>query len=54
MVYVVKWTEQKNNQTVKRKIVVAHRPLAVIMLNRLIVDCHHYDTVLIEKEEKHD
>ena len=42
MVYVVKWTENGK----KRQIVVEYRPLAVILLNRLIIDCGHYDATL--------
>lgn len=50
MVYVVKWTENGK----KRKLTVAYRPLAVVMLNRLIINCKHYDAELIDKKEKHE
>lgn len=44
MVYVVKWTE--NGKT--RRFTVQLRETAVILLNRLIIECKHYDAVLIE------
>jgi hypothetical protein len=39
VVYVVKWTENGK----KREIVVQYKPLAVVLLRGLIVDCGHYD-----------
>jgi len=47
MVYVVKWTENGK----KRELSVQFKPLAVVLLNRLIIDCKHYDAVLIAKKE---
>lgn len=50
MYYVVKWTENGK----RRKFTVQLRDTAVVLLNRLIIDCHHYDAVLVEKKEKND
>ena len=47
MVYVVKWTENGK----KRQIEVAYKPLAQALLNRLIIDCKHYDTHLLARKE---
>jgi len=46
MVYVVKWTENGK----KREIVVQLRNTAVILLNRLILDCCHYDAKLVGRK----
>lgn len=46
MVYVVKWTENGK----KREIVVQLHSTAVVLLNRLIVDCNHYDAVLVGRK----
>ena len=47
MVYVVKWTENgKNGLPVKRQISTEYKPLALVLFNRIIVDCQHYDAVL--------
>ena len=50
MIYVVRWTENGK----KRKISVLYKPLAVTMLNRLIINCQHWDAVLVEKKESHE
>ncbi len=46
MVYVVKWTENGK----KREIATTSRPLAVILLNRLIIDCKHYEATLVGRK----
>ena len=46
MVYVVKWTENGK----KRELVVQYKPLAIVMLNRLIIDCKHYDAKLVRRK----
>lgn len=46
MVYVVKWTENGK----KRELVVCYKPLAVILLNRIIIDCKHYDAKLVGRK----
>lgn len=46
MVYVVKWTENG----MKRQIVVQLHTTAVILLNRLIVDCKHYDACIVGRK----
>jgi hypothetical protein len=46
MVYVVKWTENGK----KRELVVQYKPLAIVMLNRLIIDCKHYDAKLVGRK----
>ena len=43
MVYVVKWTENGK----KRKITVQLHSTAVVLLNRLIVNCKHYDAAIV-------
>ena len=44
MVYVIKWTENGE----KRKFTVSLLATARILLNRLIIDCKHYDAVIVE------
>ena len=46
MAYAVKWTENGK----KRELVMEYKPLAVIMLNRIIIDCHHYDAKLVSRK----
>ncbi len=44
MSYKVKWTEGDK----KRSITVEYKPLAVVLLRGLIVDCGHYDAKIVE------
>jgi hypothetical protein len=46
MVYVVKWTENGK----KRQLHCLTREFAVVMLNRLIINCAHYDAVLVGRK----
>lgn len=48
MVYVVKWTENGK----RRELNCLTRQFAVIMLNRVIIDCKHYDARLVERKER--
>ena len=44
MVYVVKWTENGK----KKSLTVELHEIAIMLLNRIIVDCKHYDATLVE------
>jgi hypothetical protein len=46
MMYVVKWTENGK----RRQLNCLTREFAVVMFNRIIVDCHHYDAVLHKRK----
>jgi len=46
MVYVVKWIENGK----KRELNCLTRDFAVVMLNRIIIDCGHYDAVLVGRK----
>ena len=46
MVYVVKWTENGK----KRTITVEYKPLAIVLLRGLIVDCKHYDAKIVGRK----
>jgi len=47
MVYVVKWTENGK----KREISTIYQPLAIVLLNRLIIDCQHYDAKIVGRKD---
>ena len=46
--YAVKWTENGK----KRKLTVQLKATAIVLFNRIIIDCKHYDAVLVEVKTK--
>lgn len=47
MSYVVKWTENGK----KRALHCLTQDFAIVMLNRIIVDCAHYDAKIVTQKD---
>lgn len=51
MTYAVKWTEVSHTgNRIKRELTMQLKETAIVMLNRIIIDCHHYDAVLVVRK----
>ena len=50
MTFAVKWTENLNGKTIKRELVVQREEFAKILYNRIVVDCKHWDAILVTRK----
>ncbi len=48
MMYVVKWTENGK----KRELNCLTQQFAIVMLNRVIINCNHYDAKIVTRKDR--